>query len=198
MLVGTGGKSRGGPGQAKAKDRMTRHLVAGLLGLLLVSCGPAGSPKAPARADLAREIVVLNRAGPPKGPTGACWASEVTPTIIETVTEQVVASPEKRDKDGTVTSQATYRTVTQQRIVQDHQEIWFRAPCPDDFTAAFVASLQRALKARGLYLEPVTGTMNPATTEAVRRYQADRGLDSKQLSLAAAREFGLIATDFSQ
>jgi hypothetical protein len=31
----------------------------------------------------------------------------------------------------------------------------------------------------------------------VRRFQADRGLDSPTLSLAAAKELGLIATDLS-
>lgn len=193
-------ENRRGNGQAKAKDRMTRHLIAGgLAALMLVSCGPAGAPRSPERADLSREIVELNnKPGPPHGPEGACWASELTPTIIETVTEQVVASPERRDKDGNVTAPATFRTVTQQKIVQDRHEIWFRAPCPGDFTVAFVASLQRALKARGLFAQPVTGTMDAATAEAVRRYQADRGLDSKQLSLAAARELGLVATDFTQ
>jgi peptidoglycan hydrolase-like protein with peptidoglycan-binding domain len=41
---------------------------------------------------------------------------------------------------------------------------------------------------------PITGEMNPETAEAVRRFQAERGLDSPVLSLAAARELGLAAT----
>ena len=40
----------------------------------------------------------------------------------------------------------------------------------------------------------VTGEMNPETAEAVRRFQAERGLDSPVLSLGAARELGLAAT----
>lgn len=63
---------------------------------------------------------------------------------------------------------------------------------------AFLASLQRALKARGLYLGEVTGEWNAATAEGVRRFQAERGLDSPRLSLAAARELGLIAVDLDR
>jgi hypothetical protein len=110
------------------------------------------------------------------------------------VTEQVLVSEEVRDASGAVIQPATFRTRTQQRMVQDREEIWFRAPCPDLQTVQFIASLQRALKARGLYVLPITGEMNPETAEAVRRFQAERGLDSPVLSLAAARELGLAAT----
>ena len=67
----------------------------------------------------------------------------------------------------------------------------------DEFHA-FVASLQRALKARGFYLQPLTGVLDAHTSEAVRRFQADRGLDSLRLSLAAARELGIVSTDLDQ
>ena len=66
--------------------------------------------------------------------------------------------------------------------------------CPADVTADFVATLQRALKARGLYLLPLTGVLDAATLEAVRRYQASRGFDSPILTLAATRELGIVAT----
>jgi uncharacterized protein (DUF2126 family) len=53
--------------------------------------------------------------------------------------------------------------------------------------------LQRALKARGLFPGAVTGVEDAATREATRRFQAARGLDSGTLSLAAARELGIVA-----
>ena len=62
-------------------------------------------------------------------------------------------------------------------------------------TVDFIASLQRALKARGLYLLPLTGQMDMPTRAALRRFQADRGLDSDRLSLRAARELGLVTTE---
>jgi hypothetical protein len=134
---------------------------------------------------------------PPASP-GACWGKDTTPAVIETVTEQVVISEELRDKAGKLTQPASYRTDTHQRMVQDTSEVWFRAPCPDSQSVTFTASLQRALKARALYLAPVTGEMNAETAEAVRRFQAERGLDSPVLSLAAAQELGLLATDISK
>ncbi|QOL83166.1 hypothetical protein F3W81_09745 [Pseudooceanicola spongiae] len=59
-------------------------------------------------------------------------------------------------------------------------------------TPARIASLQRALAARGLYAGSISGQMNSATQDAVQAYQAPLGLDSRQLSLAAARQMGLI------
>lgn len=151
-------------------------------------------PAAPARADLSAELVRRVQPGPPQGPKGACWQSDVTPLVVETVSEQVMIAQEKRDATGALIRPAAFRTDTHQRIVQEREKIWFRSPCPADLTVDFIASLQRALKARGLYLLPLTGAFDSATQNAVQRYQAARGLDSPRLSLAAARELGLIAT----
>lgn len=176
---------------------MTRVVLwGGALALLLAGCNPA-QVAAPSRADLGIELVRRKDAGPPIGPEGACWASDTTPAVIETVTEQIVVSEEQRDDAGRVVAPATFQTKTHQRMVQDHEEVWFRAPCAADMTVSFVATLQRALKARGLYLAAVTGALDAATDDAVRRFQAERGLDSPTLSLAAAKELGLIATDLA-
>lgn len=165
--------------------------------LLLLACAPV-QVEAPTRADLGIELVRLKQPGPPKGPEGACWGVSTTPAIIETVTEQVVLQQEMLDEAGKVISPASYRTETHQRMVRDREEVWFRAPCPVDMTGDFVATLQRALKARGFYLQPLTGVLDAHTSEAVRRFQADRGLDSSRLSLAAARELGIVSTDLDQ
>jgi peptidoglycan hydrolase-like protein with peptidoglycan-binding domain len=93
-----------------------------------------------------------------------------------------------------VTTPATYRSVSRVRVLNERRDIWFTAPCPRDMDLAFIATLQRALKARGYYTLAVTGEMNATTTEAIRRYQADRGLDSPILSLAATRQLGLTTT----
>lgn len=173
---------------------MQRQLTFGLaLVMALGACTP-GVVKAPGQAQLSREVVRLKGEGPPPSDKGECWASSVNPAVIETVTEQVLVSEEVRDAAGAVVTPAAYRSQVHQRMVRDREEIWFRAPCPAEQTVQFVASLQRALKARGLYLAPVTGEMDAETTEAVRRFQAERGLDSPVLSLAAARELGLAAT----
>lgn len=170
--------------------------VALLVLLTLMACGGPPVPAAPETGDLSREIHIGRAA--PKTPTDACWAQDVAPLVIETVTEQVQVAPEERAPDGTVIHPAAFRSETRQKIVQERSQIWFQAPCPEEFTVAFVASLQRALKARALYVAPVTGVMDGATEAAVRKFQAERGLDSPKLSLAAARQLGLVAGDFDR
>ena len=191
------------PQQAGGQNGRLMHVLRGWMmvaGLMLAACKPLGTtvPEAPSRANLSMELIRLDDgAGPPKGPEGACWARDVTPMVIETVSEQVMVTPERRDPDGRILDPAAFRSDTHQRIVQEREEVWFRAPCPQDYTVDFVATLQRALKARGFFLQPVTGVMDAATTDAVHRFQIERGLDSPQLALAAARELGIIATDWT-
>lgn len=183
----------GKPGTQDKRRMQNTAIATGLMLMVLTACQTA-VPKAPSQSNLAAEIVRLDKPGPPARPEGACWESDVTPAVIETVTEQVVVAPETRGPEGQVLTQASYRTDTRTRIVRDREEVWFRAPCPTDYTVEFVASLQRALKARGYFLLPLTGQMDAGTRDAVRRFQAERGLDSPRLSLAAARELGLLPT----
>lgn len=172
---------------------MARSFSTGAALLALLGCVPVS---APGRADLGIELVRSTQ--PPKGAADACWARSTTPAVIETTTEQVQLSPEIRNADGSLRTPATYRTQTRQRLLQDREEVWFRAPCPEEFTADYVATLQRALKARGLYLLPLTGLLDAPTNEAIRRFQAARGLDSPLLSLAAAQELGVSSTRLDQ
>lgn len=162
--------------------------------VLLAACQP-GLPEAPSRSDLSSELVRPRNDGPPPGPAGACWQADIKPAVIETVTEQVLATPEIRGPDGAITTPAVFRTETSQSIVEARETVWFRSPCPAEMTPDFIATLQRALKARGFYLLPLTGQTDAPTRDAIRRFQSSRGLDSDHLSLAAARELGIIAAD---
>lgn len=182
-------------GREQAK-RFQAPAMATCLAALLAACGGPPVPKAPETLDLSGEAIVTPDGKAPAGPEGACWARDVAPLVIETVTETLQVAPEEKAPDGSVLRPAAFRSETRQRIVQERSEIWFRAPCPDSVTVSFVASLQRALKARGFYLAPVTGDFDATTAEALRRYQAKHGLDSAQLSLAAARDLGLVAVEF--
>ena len=174
---------------------ISRICLALWCGVTSLSGCTSGQIAAPARADLAIELVRFGADGPPAGPAGQCWGTDTTPAVIETVTEQVVVSEELRDAAGQIITPAAFETRTFQRMVQDREVVWFRAPCPADITVNFAATLQRALKARGMYLQAVTGTIDAATADAIRRFQALRGLDSPTLSLAAAKELGISATD---
>ena len=168
-----------------------------MVALCLMAC-QAAEVASPQRANLALGQVRRDGDLPPDGPAGQCWDRDVTPAIIETQTEQVLVQAEVRDLSGAIITPAVFSTETRQRIVQDRAQVWFPAPCAADFTLDFVATLQRALKARGFYLLPLTGVYDTSTMAAVRRYQASRGLDSPKLSLGAARELGIVAAYFDQ
>ena len=163
------------------------------LTMALAACQASAPPSGPAGTDLAAALVARTDDRPPATPAGTCWAPEVTPAVIETVTEQVLASPERRAPDGSLLSPATFRTETRQRILRDRAPVWIDTPCPETLTVEAVATLQRALKARGLYLRPITGTLDAPTRAAIRAWQRPRGLDSDILSTAAARALGVLA-----
>lgn len=173
------------------------RLIAIGAALALAACQPGPRPEAPSTADLKSEIrrAASPDAPPPADAPGVCWATDVTPAVIETVSEQVVVTPEQRDAAGRLLAPASYRSETHQRIVRDRTAVHFRTPCPDQMSLEFVATLQRALKARGYYLAPVTGALDAPTRDAIRRFQEPLGLDSPVLSLAAARALGLVTTD---
>jgi hypothetical protein len=162
----------------------------------LMACQPA-TIDAPMRADLTLGQVLRDGDTPPDGPDAQCWDRDIIPAVIETETEQVLVRAEVRSDDGTLISPAVFRSESRQRMVQDRAQVWFPAPCAADMSVDFIATLQRALKARGFYLLPLTGVYDAPTMSAVRRYQAGRGLDSPKLSLGAARELGIVATDFT-
>jgi hypothetical protein len=174
---------------------MTMTQLTGLLtALALAACGSQIAVKPPQTGDLAAEGVRVDGVGPPPGPEGTCWAHDLIPAIYETETEQTLVTPEVRDAAGEVVRPAAYKTISTLREVSPRRDLWFTAPCPEEMTADFLATLQRALKARGYYALALTAEMDAPTREALRRYQADRGLDSPLLSLAAARDLGLLAT----
>ncbi|SEO79393.1 Putative peptidoglycan binding domain-containing protein [Salinihabitans flavidus] len=131
--------------------------------------------------------------GPEGAEPGTCWGRHIAPAVVETVSEQVLVQPPEVLSDGTVQQPAIYKTETHQRITRERDETWFEAPCQKVLTAEFVASLQRALKVRGIYRGPISGAMDAVTRDAIRRYQKPQGLDTGVLSMQAARDLGLVA-----
>lgn len=158
---------------------------------LLISCGSGVAPQ----EDAFRELLFTGSDAPPWAPPDTCWGRNLTPAVVETVTEQIVVRPAEIGADGTVLQPASYRTETRQDIVRERREDWFESPCAARQDPEFIASLQRALAAREIYDGPVTGQMDRRTQEAVRRYQATNGLNSGILSMDAARNLGLVALE---
>lgn len=137
-------------------------------------------------------------AAPPGAQPGSCWGKDVTPAVVETVTEQILMQPAQINSDGSVTSPALYKTETHQQIVRERRELIFETPCRATLTPEFLAILQRALQARGHFHGAITGELDLMTKLAIRSYQKEQGLDSAILSIAAARQLGLVAVPRDQ
>ncbi len=133
--------------------------------------------------------------GPPGADPDSCYGKDASPAVIETVTHQVMMQPAEIAADGAVLYPAVYKTETVQEIVEPRRELWFETICAEDLTPEFIASLQRALAARDHYSGTVTGEMTARTRHAIRAYQKPQGLDSAILSLAAARQLGLMQVE---
>lgn len=164
-------------------------LPSGLLALLLTGCTATAPGDTVSRAPAA----TTGPDTPPGAAPGTCWHREVRPAVVETVREQVLVQPPEIRGDGTMQRPGVFRTETRQAILRPRRASWIEIPCADDLPPDFTASLQRALKARGLLRGPVTGRMDRRTRAAVRAYQeASGGPDSEVLSLATARRLGLV------
>ena len=124
--------------------------------------------------------------------TGAvpCYETETVPAVIETVTER---APAVLAADGSVEEPGAHESRSRQTIVRERQVLRIETPCPAVMTPEFIATLQRALAARGLYANAVTGVYDAETRAAVERYQTGRGVPSGVLSVATARELGLVS-----
>lgn len=175
-------------GLPKVKRAISSALAAVMT---LGACAVGGDAPGPDKPLLAQSF-----SEPPEGvDPESCWGKDVSPAVIETVKQPVLVQPAELAEDGTVITEPVYRRVTRQAIVKARQELWFETPCQDAYTPDIISSLQRALKARGVYFGPLSGQMDARTREAIRAYQAPRGLDSSVLSLAAAQKLGLVALD---
>ncbi len=180
---------------------MRRLIILAALGGLS-ACNGVGSAEDnftsvidPVTTSGASGVQVTRGFGPPDADPQSCYGREVNPAVIETVTEQILLEPERLDRNGNVRRPAVFVTATEQRIVEDRTETWFETPCGLEDDTDYIATLQRALAARGHFDAPVTGQMDRATVEAIRAYQVPQGLDSGVLSLAAARQLGLSVWD---
>lgn len=164
-------------------------LLGPIIGLCLVSCTlQSGVTNVPEGATL---LAPGDR--PEGGREGACYGKDVTPAVIETVTESKQVSPAIFATDGaTIISPPRYETITKQVIAVDRQVYYFEVPCPDALTPEFIASVQRALAARKLYHDPISGVMDRPTRSAIRAFQLP-DFNSEVLTLETARKLGLVA-----
>lgn len=166
--------------------------------LFLILCaltGLAGCENAEGDLKSAIQPQQTKTSAPERDDDGTCWITLTTPAVIESVTHQKQVKSAKQNKEGGDPTPAEFTTVTEQKIVQERQESRVEVPCDDALTPEFVASVQRALAARGLYSGAVTGKMDAATRGAIGVFQQDLGIMTDTLTIDGARKLGLIAVE---
>ncbi|MCF2870154.1 peptidoglycan-binding protein [Octadecabacter sp. G9-8] len=176
------------------RPRTRRYVGAGLALALLAGCMESYATRSDQSISASQTIGPLTEPAVVNSADGTCFARATTPAIIETVTEQVLVQPAVVRSDGSVQSPAAFRTVTRQQILRERREVEFETPCATVQTPEFIASVQRALVARGYYRGAINGTLDPRTSAAIERFQTDQDdVHTGQLTLKTARTLGLVA-----
>ena len=122
----------------------------------------------------------------------ACRAKVTQPAIYETATEKKLIAPAKFSPSGRQIAPPTYQNQIIYRVVRERAVKWFDTPCKDEMNADLIGDLQRALAARGYFSGKLTAMMDHDTKAALRRYQAENGLDSAILASQTVMDFGLL------
>lgn len=162
-------------------------ILAMAMAFALSACAP-NAIEAPANID-----PIFLATAPPDAPSGTCWDKTISPAVIETRTQKTLLRSARISADGQIQAAPIYKTKTIHHVVRPRQEYWFQTLCGAQLPPDFIASVQRALQARGHFSGPVTSKMDKRTRVAVRRYQQSKGVNSEALALSTARELGLIA-----
>ncbi|MCB1338720.1 MAG: peptidoglycan-binding protein [Maritimibacter sp.] len=179
---------------SKLPARTTVRAAGLALMAMLAAC--ASNNDAATRLDLGDEVIITDfTMGPPDARPGACYGKDVTPAVIEQVSEKVLVAEPEIAPNGNILKPAQYEERKSQKLVTGREEIFFETPCPPRWTPEFISSVQRALKTRGVYQGVVSGQLDGATRTAIRNFQIARGLNSGILSTESARALGLVEID---
>ena len=157
-----------------------------VLFIALSACGqtaPVAVPEAPAIQQGDIETMA----------DGRCFASDPGKMVTQVVVNRVLVEPEVTGDDGTVIQPAIFRDIESEVLVPAGPPTRFEVICPQNLSQSFVASLQRALSARGAYLGDINGRLDDRTRNAILAYQSSQGRQSANLSIETAINFGLMS-----
>lgn len=159
-----------------------------ILLLGLSSCGkPAPLPQPEAPVIEQGEIETMA--------DGRCFAFSAPLMEPQIIVERVVSAPETTDENGNVLTAAVYRDEEREILVPVGEPERFEVICPQNLSQSFVATVQRALLARGYYVGSVNGLMDQQTRNAILSYQKDQGLRSPNLGVETAIGLGLVSAE---
>ena len=124
-----------------------------------------------------------------------CYFEKITPAEISTQVKTRLVQPEKHNTAGQLVLPEQYETIRTQTITKPRSVTKIDAVCPEDLTPKFIASLQRAFQAHGVFFSTITGAMDTPTRRAILNFQTARGVESATVMKATAQELGLVVFD---
>ena len=164
-----------------------------ILGTVLFTLSACDMENLGTSANQATQTIGFAQDAPKGAASGTCWGKTISPAIIETTNRDILLQPAQVSSDGRIQQPAVYKKEAIQEIIRPRRETWFETVCTNLLTEDFVASLQRALSARGGYRGDITGLMDDRTRRAIRKIQLGSAFDSGNLTVASARKLGLVA-----
>ncbi|MEM6407047.1 MAG: peptidoglycan-binding domain-containing protein [Pseudomonadota bacterium] len=135
--------------------------------------------------------IALFESRPADAPPQSCWATLPGAETYKTVERLVEVTPVQTNDAGDMQVPAIFRRVEEKVVTRGPARL-FEQVCPKRLTPRFIAAVQRALIARRLLDGPPTEQLDAPTKAAIKTYQKARGLPSDILSLAMARQLGLV------
>ena len=80
--------------------------------------------------------------GPDSPPESSCWAKNIVPAVIETVTYQKQLTLPVNQAGNLGHTSASYQTKTRHVMLNNRYERWFETLCPDFLDQPLVTMLQ--------------------------------------------------------
>jgi len=113
----------------------------------------------------------------------------VVPATYKTITKKVLVSPASVQEE---TIPAVYGSVTEKRLVSKGGfTVWTEILCAAKTTSSKIYSVQRALKAAGYNPGAIDGIMGLQTTNALKKFQQDKGLPIGNLNIETLNTLGV-------
>ncbi len=110
------------------------------------------------------------------------------PAVYKNITVTKLVQPAQVKR---ITIPEAYSTVTKRQMVSPSKVVWKKVVCQSNMGTSTIASVQKALKAKGLYHGPIDGIYGTLTKQAVRAYQKQNGLAVGGLTHEVMKSLGV-------
>ncbi len=120
--------------------------------------------------------------------TGEILCLVEEPALYKTIEKRILVEPERPEYKVVP---AQFETITSSHIVEAERLEWRRILCQTNVTESTIASIQRALAAKGYKSGPIDGQLGSQTMSALNAYQVRNGLASRGITYETLGHLGV-------